>query len=130
MFHQAELIIGEPRSWMAHFVQLIFIASILESLLESKWHNYIFFIFLFRSKTRTSWHFDLDTVRYCFELEHSVMTGKKRILRNSCIVYEEKSLRSQLSYEMTIGKHQLVFTQNGEKFDLRIDNESFMYLYN
>jgi len=58
------------------------------------------------------------------------MTGKKRILRKSCIVYEEKNLRSLLSYEMTIGDHQLCFFQNGDKFDLRIDNESFMYLYN
>lgn len=88
------------------------------------------FIHFYRSKTRTSWHFDLDGVRYCFELEHSVMTGKKRLLRNSAIIYEEKSLRNLMKYDMHIGPHSLNFQQHGEKFELRIDNESFMYAYN
>ena len=34
------------------------------------------------------------------------------------------------SYELHIGQHILNFTQQGDKFDLRIDNESFSYVYN
>ena len=58
------------------------------------------------------------------------MTGKKRLLRNSAIIYEEKSLRNLMKYDMNIGPHSLNFQQHGEKFELRIDNESFMYAYN
>ena len=34
------------------------------------------------------------------------------------------------AYELHIGEHILNFTQQGDKFDLRIDNESFSYVYN
>ena len=69
-------------------------------------------------------------MRYCFELEHSVLSGKKRLYRNSAIIYEEKSLKSFLMYDIQIGPHNLNFSQHGEKFELRVDNESFMYAYN
>ena len=66
-----------------------------------------------------------------FELEYSQLTGKKRLLRNNCIVHEEKSLRKMLHHSIRIGSHELTFTQqdNGY-FDLRIDNESFSFVYN
>ena len=73
---------------------------------------------------------DLDGVRYVFEVEHSVMTGKKRLFRNNTVVHEEKSLRKLFSHEMQIASHRLVFGQQGDKFDLRVDNESFSYVYN
>ena len=82
-----------------------------------------------KSKTRTSWHFILDDIQYVFELEHSKVTGKKRINRNNCLIYETAS-RSPFEYELRIGEHILAFAQNGDGFDLRIDNESFMYVYN
>ena len=56
-------------------------------------HCWPIIFFNFRSKTRTSWHFDLDGVRYCFDLEHSVVTGSKKLLRNNCLIHTEKSLR-------------------------------------
>jgi hypothetical protein len=58
------------------------------------------------------------------------MTGKKRLLRNSAIIYEEKTLRNLMNYDIQIGPHSLNFSQHGEKFELRVDNESFMYAYN
>ena len=33
-------------------------------------------------------------------------------------------------FELTIGDHVLTFDQHTDKFDLKIDNESFMYVYN
>ena len=62
-----------------------------------------------KSKTRTAWHFDLDNVRYVFELEHSLVSGKKRLLRNNCLIYEEKSMRKNFVHELKIGPHQLIF---------------------
>lgn len=82
-----------------------------------------------KSKTRTSWHFDLDDVSYCFELKYTKLTGKKKLLRNGCLIYEESSLKKQFCHEMTIAQHLLVFTQSGDSFDLRINNESFMFVY-
>ena len=73
---------------------------------------------------------DLDGVRYVFEVEHSVITGKKRLFRNNTVVHEEKSLRKLFTFEMSIASHRLVFGQQGDKFDLRVDNESFSYVYN
>ena len=58
------------------------------------------------------------------------MTGKKRVFKNSCLIYEEQSLRKLLNYELHIGNNMLAFMQMGEKFDLRINNESFMFAYN
>jgi len=73
---------------------------------------------------------ELDSLKYTIELEHSVLTGKKRLFKNSCLIYEEKSLRKLFNYEFKIANHLLLIAQLGEKFDLRIDNESFMFVYN
>ena len=59
-----------------------------------------------------------------------MLTGKKKLFKNQCIIWEEKSLRKLFNYETRIGEHCLAFAQNGDKFDLRIDNESFIYMYN
>ena len=85
-----------------------------------------------KSKTRTAWHFDLDGVRYVFELEHSQLTGKKKLLRNNCVVHEEKSLRKLFHHELRIGEHVIIFDQqsDGSYFDVRVDQTSFSYVYN
>ena len=88
-----------------HFGLSTSIASILVNLSESKLSIALFIYFylillFYRSKTRTSWHLDLDSVRYVFEIEHSIMTGKKRLFRNNCIIHEEKSLRKLFNYEL------------------------------
>ena len=58
------------------------------------------------------------------------MSGKKRLLRNNCLIHEEKNLKKLFTFELKIGEHTISFDQQGEKFDLKIDNESFMYTYN
>ena len=83
-----------------------------------------------KSKTRTCWHIDLDGQRYSFEIEHSKMLGQKKLLKNNCLIKEEKSLRKLFNYQLTIGDHVLDFTQHADKFDLRVDAQSFMYVYN
>ena len=52
-------------------------------------------------------------------------------MKNNCLIYEDQSIKkNQFYYEMTIGPNALVFTQSGDTFDLRINNESFHYAYN
>ena len=50
--------------------------------------------------------------------------------RNGCIIHEEKSLKKFFNHEMFIANHRLVFTQTADTFELRVDNESFMFIYN
>jgi hypothetical protein len=64
----------------------------------------------FSSKTRTAWHLDLDGVGYQFEVEHSLVTGKKRFFKNGCFVFEEPSIRKPLMIDFNIGKHVLKIT--------------------
>ena len=59
-----------------------------------------------------------------------MVTGSKKLLRNNCLIHTEKSLRKSFQYELMIGSHRLWFSQHGEKFELFINNESFMYVYN
>jgi len=56
--------------------------------------------------------------------------GKKKLFKNGCLIWEDKSLRKLFNYEAKIGSHHLAFSQLGEKFDIRIDNESFIFIYN
>lgn len=83
-----------------------------------------------KSKTRTCWHVDLDGHRYSLEIEHNKILGQKKLTKNNCLVKEEKSLRKLFNHELQVGHHALQFTQHGDKFDLRIDGESFMWIYN
>mmetsp|Transcript_28999 Transcript_28999/g.43770 ORF Transcript_28999/g.43770 Transcript_28999/m.43770 type:complete len:96 (+) Transcript_28999:13-300(+) len=65
-----------------------------------------------KSKTRTSWHFDLDDVRYCFEMEYTKIIGMKKLSKNGCLIYEEqpKIKQKPFQFEMSIGTHALCFS--------------------
>lgn len=67
---------------------------------------------------------------YQFKVEHSVINGKKRFFKNDCLVYEEQALKKLFMIDFNIGLHNLKITQMGDKFEMHIDNESFMYVYN
>lgn len=64
------------------------------SVKSEKWSNrkYIFYIFnlikMDRSKKLYIWKFNVDNKDYTIELYNSVVSGKKKVVQNGQIIYE------------------------------------------
>ena len=57
------------------------------------------------------------------------MGYKKRLIKNGVEIFDKKNDGSFLK-NFDIGEHIFSIIQYGEKFELRIDNQSFTHLYN
>ena len=82
------------------------------------------------SKIEYIWEFILDgSLPNKIELIYSKWGGKKRLIKNGVEIFDKKNDGSFLK-NFDIGGHIFSIIQYGEKFELRIDNQSFTHLYN
>jgi|LauGreDrversion4_2_1035121.scaffolds.fasta_scaffold328499_2 hypothetical protein len=79
------------------------------------------------SKKHFIWEFLLDGRPHKIELYDSRISGKKKLIKDGQIWKEvEGDLAFSKSFE--IGKYACTIIQHGEKYELRIDNQSFSHL--
>eukprot|EP00347_Sterkiella_histriomuscorum_P010870 403374607 len=81
------------------------------------------------TKKQYVWRFILDGKNYTIEMFTSVLSGKKKILQNGQIIYFDSKFKSAFQFPFSIGKNSLNILQHGDKFELRINNQSFTHLW-
>jgi hypothetical protein len=79
------------------------------------------------TKKQFVWEFILDGKSHKIELFDSRLSGKKKVLKDGLILMQtEEDIAFIKSFD--VGKHQCTLIQHGDKFELRIDNQSFNHL--
>lgn len=76
------------------------------------------------------WKFNLDGKDYTIELYNSMLSGKKKIAQNGQVVYENNSYQGAFQFPFTIGRNSLSIVQHGDRYELRINNQSFEHIMN
>jgi len=84
---------------------------------------------LYKSKREFVWGFDLDGTPAHIKFLDSRLTNKKRIYKNGDLIFYTKS-KTDFSHDFEVYGHHCVIIQYADKFELRIDGESFTHLYN
>lgn len=83
------------------------------------------------SKCIFTWEFILDENRRKVELQHSRLTGKRRINLDGKNLTKCQKYTYNFTYSFVVDKHYLTIYQiSPEQYDLRIDNISFFSLMN
>jgi hypothetical protein len=80
------------------------------------------------TKKHFVWEFLLDSKPHKIELYDSKLSGKKKVIKDGLILVEIEEDFSAFSKSFEIGKHACTIIQHGEKYELRIDNQSFNHL--
>ncbi|MCQ2818086.1 MAG: hypothetical protein MJ252_12540 [archaeon] len=80
------------------------------------------------SKTQMIWEFDLDGNHFKVELDDSKWSGRKRISVNGKMICDETD-KGNFFKNFQLCEHNCTIIQYGEKNEFRIDNQSFMHLY-
>jgi hypothetical protein len=81
-----------------------------------------------KTKKHYTWEFTIDGIRHSVELFDSKMSGKKRILLDRSMIKEVYDPMFVLNHSFNIGQHSLALIQLGEKYEIRLNNQSFGYL--
>ena len=82
-----------------------------------------------RSKKHLVWEFTLDDENHKLEMFDSLISGKKKVIKNSQVIKEaDGSGDSAFTATFSIGKHNCTLIQHGEGYELRIDNQSFNHV--
>ena len=81
------------------------------------------------SKRQFIWKFDLNGTPQEIKLLDSRLSNKKRIYKNDKMILNTKS-KKNFSHEFEIDGHTCLIIQYADKFELRIDNQSFTHIYN
>jgi len=71
----------------------------------------------------------MEGKEYSIELFNSVISGKKKILQNKQIIFQNEQYTGAFNFPFNIGRNSLSIVQHGDKYDLRINNQSFSHLY-
>jgi hypothetical protein len=79
------------------------------------------------TKKHFVWEFLLDGRPHKIELYDSRVSGKKKLIKDGQIF---KEVEGDVAFNKTfeIGKHSCTIIQHGEKYELRIDNQSFSHM--
>ena len=83
-----------------------------------------------KSKKQYIWKLEVDGDLHCIEFLDSILSGKKKIIKNGLIVFERQLFGVPFQYPFNIGKHSLNIAMHGDKYELRVDGMSFSHLYN
>jgi hypothetical protein len=83
-----------------------------------------------KSKKQYVWKLQVDGDTHHIEFMDSVLSGKKKIIKNGMVVFERQLFGVPFQYPFTIGKHSLNIAMHGDKYELRVDGMSFSHLYN
>ncbi|CAK74227.1 unnamed protein product (macronuclear) [Paramecium tetraurelia] len=81
------------------------------------------------SKKKYTWKFSIDDKDHTIELFVSGLSGKKKVVHNGKTLREEASVLGSFNYSMTIQSNLLTISNNGDLYDLRINNMQFSHLY-
>lgn len=71
----------------------------------------------------------MDNKDYTIEMFTSILSGKKKILQNGQVIYFDSKFKNAFQFPFNIGKNALNIVQHGDKFELRINNQSFSHLW-
>lgn len=78
-----------------------------------------------------TWEFKLDDIYRKLELQHSRITGKRKIYFDGKEVLKAYKFTYEFSYSFSIDNHYLTLIQSSAtSYDLRIDNMSFNSIIN
>lgn len=99
---------------------------ILVQLLQSKLCH---LIIKYRSKTQYIWRIEINSKEHRVDLLVSYLSGMRRILIDGNMVFEKQMRFSPLSFSTSIGENMISIVEQNDRFDLRIDNQSFSNLY-
>jgi hypothetical protein len=79
------------------------------------------------TKKQFIWDFVLDGKSHKIELFDSRISGKKKVLKDGLILLQTEDDTAFIK-SFDVGKHNCTLIQHGEKYELRIDNQSFNHL--
>jgi hypothetical protein len=79
------------------------------------------------TKKHFIWEFLLDGKPHKLELYDSRLSGKKKLIKDGQ-VWKEVQEDVAFSKSFEIGKHSCTIIQHGDKYELRVDNQSFGHL--
>ena len=81
------------------------------------------------SKRQFIWKFDLNGTPQEIKLLDSRLSNKKRLYKNDNMILNTKS-KKNFSHEFEIDGHTCLIIEDADKFELRLDNQSFTHIYN
>ena len=81
------------------------------------------------TKKQYIWRFKLDGKDYTIELFTSVLSGKKKVVKNGTVIFFDSKFKNAFQFPFNIEKNALNIIQHGDKFELRINNMSFTHLW-
>lgn len=83
-----------------------------------------------KSKKRFIWKFSIDGREHTIDLVISYLSGKKKITQDGKLLYEgQKVLTSSFQFPFEIDLNMCNIVQQGDNFELRINNQAFSELY-
>lgn len=78
------------------------------------------------TKLYNVWEFVLEDKLAKIELFNSILSGKKSLLFNGKLIYEDESFSNDFSHSFIIKLHKIsIIQKNQDRFDLLIDNYNF-----
>ena len=83
-----------------------------------------------KSKKQYIWKMKVDGETHHIEFLDSVLSGKKKIMKNGMVVFERQLFGVPFQYPFTIGKHSFNIAMHGDRYELRVDGNSFSHMYN
>ena len=82
------------------------------------------------TKTQFKWQFDYKYTTYCIELFFSKLSGKKKLIIDGKLEKQIEDHFVAFSHSFVLGGDlNCMVIQFGEKYELRIENQSFTHLY-
>ncbi|KAM3128750.1 hypothetical protein pb186bvf_019162 [Paramecium bursaria] len=81
------------------------------------------------SKKKYKWTFQLDDKSHFLELEFSYLSGKRKLALDGRTLHESMMLTSSFQYPFTLEGFALNVIQQGDSFELRINNKVFSHLF-
>jgi hypothetical protein len=71
-----------------------------------------------KSKMQYVWKMSVDGETHTVEFTDSVLSGKKKIIKNGLVVFERQMFGVPFQYPFTIGKHSFNIAMHGDKYEL------------
>lgn len=71
-----------------------------------------------KSKKQYVWKMEVDGDMHTIEFLDSVLSGKKKIVKNGLTVFERQLFGVPFQYLFTIGKHSFNIAMHGDKYEL------------
>jgi hypothetical protein len=71
-----------------------------------------------KSKKHYVWKIEVDGDTHVLEFMDSILSGKKKIIKNGLIVFERQLFGVPFQYPFTIGQHSMNVAMHGDKYEL------------